>query len=54
MSAILTCVILYGVGFFCFYFSSDRPVNIEKQIKEEIRQEQVEIEKLKKGEEEKK
>jgi hypothetical protein len=37
---IITCIIIYAVGFFCFYFSSDKPTDcINGLIQADIRQE---------------
>jgi hypothetical protein len=46
--ATITCIIIYAVGFFCFYFSTDRDT-IDSQIMDDIRQEQQVIEELKKN-----
>lgn len=46
MTAILTCLILYGVGFFCFTFCDDQ-YKMDHNVRQEIQKQKWVIEKLK-------
>lgn len=38
MMASITMLVIYGVTFFCFYFSSDRKATIDDEIKQEYKE----------------